>query len=170
MAFPCTWYQQQREAWESDTLTMQKHTMLVVKKAINFVNPGQTPVLEGDCPLYARQKLCHSYSQKRLGERQLMGTADLWHVSNSLLLGSHSKKLPSDILQFHSQSAPTELTEHIRVHWDDFSIFFRIWSCKLFSIGSSVFARYGSATYTSPRCPWQFHERSLCGPKKWQEV
>ena len=41
-----------------DTVSMQKHTMLVVKKAINFVNPGQTPVLEGDCTLYAHQKQC----------------------------------------------------------------------------------------------------------------
>ena len=31
--------------------------MLVVKKAIEFVNPGQVPVI-GDCPLYAQHKKC----------------------------------------------------------------------------------------------------------------
>ena len=36
---------------KADTIRMQKHAMLVVKKAIAFVNPGQIPVLEGDCPL-----------------------------------------------------------------------------------------------------------------------
>ena len=54
---------------KSDTLSMQKHAMLVVKKAITFVNPGQTPVLEGDCPLYSRQKRCQFLFPEEVGER-----------------------------------------------------------------------------------------------------
>ena len=40
---------------KASTMAMQKHSMVVVKKAIEFVNPGQVPVIEGDCPLYAQQ-------------------------------------------------------------------------------------------------------------------
>ena len=37
----------------ASTMAMQKHAMFVTKKAIEFVNPGHVPVIEGDCPLYA---------------------------------------------------------------------------------------------------------------------
>jgi len=43
---------------KASSMAMQKHSMLVVKKAIEFVNPGQVTVIEGDCPLYAQQKKC----------------------------------------------------------------------------------------------------------------
>ena len=201
-----------------------------VRQRFNFVNPGQTPVLEGDCPLYARQKRCQFLFPGEVGERQIVCMIGFLHsemcaqeVGGKLLGGSgwermfhlvkiftpggkHVKrmrdgylitlvwlellrqraydtycqsigphepldkweqriydmsptafywghivrKFPSDILQLHSQSAPRELAGHIRVHSDALSIFLRIWSHKLFSMGSSVFARYGSATYTSP--------------------
>ncbi|KAJ8371539.1 hypothetical protein AAFF_G00307400 [Aldrovandia affinis] len=42
---------------KASSTAMQKHSMLVVMKAIEFVNPGQVPVIEGDCPLYAQQKI-----------------------------------------------------------------------------------------------------------------
>ena len=35
----------------ASTKAMQKQAMLVIKEAIEFVNPGQVPVIEGDCPL-----------------------------------------------------------------------------------------------------------------------
>ena len=38
------------------SMAMQKHAMLVVAKATEFVNPGQVPVIVADCPLYALQK------------------------------------------------------------------------------------------------------------------
>ena len=65
---------------KSDTLSMQKHTMLVVKKAINFVNPGQTPVLEGACPLYARQKRCQFLLPEEVGERQIVCMVGFLHL------------------------------------------------------------------------------------------
>ena len=40
------------------SMAMQKHAMLMSKKATSFVNPGQIPVIVGDCPLYAIQKKC----------------------------------------------------------------------------------------------------------------
>ena len=40
----------------ASTMVMQKHAMLVIKKAIEFVNPGQVPVIEGDCPLYDNRR------------------------------------------------------------------------------------------------------------------
>ena len=42
----------------ASTKAMQKHAMFVIKKAIEFVNLGQVPVIEGDCPLYVQQKKC----------------------------------------------------------------------------------------------------------------
>ncbi|KAF5269349.1 hypothetical protein FQA39_LY08741 [Lamprigera yunnana] len=38
---------------KSATMAMQKHCMHIAMKATEFVNPGQIPVLMGDCPLYA---------------------------------------------------------------------------------------------------------------------
>ncbi|CAL8338996.1 unnamed protein product [Boreogadus saida] len=37
---------------------MQKHSMLVVMRATDFVNPGQIPVIVADFPLYMQQKKC----------------------------------------------------------------------------------------------------------------
>ena len=42
----------------ASTTALQKHAMFVIKKAIEFVNHGQVPAIEGDCPLYAQQKKC----------------------------------------------------------------------------------------------------------------
>ena len=65
---------------KSDTLSMEKHTMRVVKKAINFVNTGQTPVLEGDCPLYARQKRRQFLFPEEVGERQIVCMIGFLHL------------------------------------------------------------------------------------------
>ena len=65
---------------KADTLSMQKHAMLVTKKAIAFVNPGQTPVLEGDCPLYARQKRCQWLFPEELGEQQMVCIIGFLHL------------------------------------------------------------------------------------------
>ena len=37
-------------------LSMQKHAMLISKKAADFINSGHVPVIVGDCPLYDQQK------------------------------------------------------------------------------------------------------------------
>ena len=39
-----------------DCAVVQKYAMLISKKAADFINSGQVPVIVGDCPLYAQQK------------------------------------------------------------------------------------------------------------------
>ena len=40
----------------SNSLAMMRHSMMVIKKSVDFVNPGQTPVITADQPLYALLK------------------------------------------------------------------------------------------------------------------
>lgn len=54
--------------------------MLVVKKAIAFLNPGQIPVIEGDCPLYARQKRCQMLFPEELGEQNMVCMFGFLHL------------------------------------------------------------------------------------------
>lgn len=65
---------------KADTLSMQKHAMLVVKKAIEFLNPGQIPVIAGDCPLYARQKKCQLFFPDEIGEEKMVCMMGFLHV------------------------------------------------------------------------------------------
>ncbi|KAJ8378159.1 hypothetical protein AAFF_G00245450 [Aldrovandia affinis] len=53
---------------KASSMAMQKHSMLVVMKTIEFLNPGQVPVIEGDCPLYAQQKKCQWEYPNEVGE------------------------------------------------------------------------------------------------------
>ena len=55
----------------ASTKAMQKHAMFVIKKAIEFANPGQVPVIEGDCPLYAQQKKCQWAYPNEVGESKM---------------------------------------------------------------------------------------------------
>ncbi|KAL8613964.1 hypothetical protein ACOMHN_023200 [Nucella lapillus] len=51
---------------KASSMSMQKHAMQVVMKATEFVNPGQIPVIVGDCPLYVQQKKCQmAYSDEQ---------------------------------------------------------------------------------------------------------
>ncbi|KAL8591565.1 hypothetical protein ACOMHN_055532 [Nucella lapillus] len=54
------------------TMAMQKHAMLVVAKATDFVNPHQVPVIVGDCPLYALQKKCQWVFPEEVGEQKMV--------------------------------------------------------------------------------------------------
>lgn len=68
---------------KSATMAMQKHSMHIAMKATEFVNPGQIPVLVGDCPLYALQKKCQWVYPDEVGESKLvcfMGMLQLLHV------------------------------------------------------------------------------------------
>ena len=53
-------------------MAMQNHSMLMVKKAIECVNPGQVAVIEGDCPLYAQQKKCQWVFPEEVGESKMV--------------------------------------------------------------------------------------------------
>ena len=65
---------------KADTLSMQKHAMCIAKRAIDFVNPGQTPIIEGDCPLYARQKKCQLLFLEDLGEQSMVCRIGFLHL------------------------------------------------------------------------------------------
>ena len=54
--------------------------MLVVKKAIDFINPGQIPVIVGDCPLYAQQKKCQWVYPDEVGETKMVSFMGLLHI------------------------------------------------------------------------------------------
>ena len=51
---------------------MQKHFMLISKKAVDFVNPGQIPVIVGDCPLCAQQKKGQRRFPDEIGESTMV--------------------------------------------------------------------------------------------------
>ena len=61
-------------------MAMQKHSMIVVKKAIEFVNPGQVPVIEGDCPLYAQQKEFQWGYPDEIGESKMVCFMRFLHI------------------------------------------------------------------------------------------
>ena len=65
---------------KASTMAMQKHAMLVVKKSIDFINPGQIPVIVGDCPLYAHQKKCQWVYPDEVGESKMVSFMGLLHI------------------------------------------------------------------------------------------
>ena len=80
---------------KANTISMQKHAMTVIKKATEFVNPGQTPVIVGDCPLYALQKKCQWKFPNEVGESQMVCFLSFLHIempadkcAGNLLVGS----------------------------------------------------------------------------------
>ena len=50
---------------KASTMATQKHAMLVVKKAIDLINPGQIPVIVGDCLLYTNRRNVNGYTLTR---------------------------------------------------------------------------------------------------------
>ena len=54
--------------------------MTVVQKATEFLNPGQTPVIEGDCPLYARQRTCQWLFPDEVGEDKMVCMLGFLHL------------------------------------------------------------------------------------------
>ena len=69
---------------KADSFSMQKHVMTVVKKAIDFVNPGQTPIIEGDCPLYARLKRCQILFPNEVVEHNFVCMMGFLHLEMCL--------------------------------------------------------------------------------------
>ena len=61
-------------------MAMQKHAMHVVKKATEFVNPGQVPVIVGDCPLYAQQTKRQWAYQEEVGESKMVCFIGFLHI------------------------------------------------------------------------------------------
>lgn len=63
-----------------------KHVMLVVKKSIEFLNPGQTPVLGADQPLYAISKRLQWKFPSILGEDKYVLMMGALHIEDKVQL------------------------------------------------------------------------------------
>ena len=57
---------------EASSMAMQKHSMLVVMRATDFVNPGQIPVIVADFPQYMQQKKFQWKFPDEVGESKIV--------------------------------------------------------------------------------------------------
>ena len=69
---------------KASSVATQKHAILVAKKATDFINPGQVPVIVGDCPLYVQQKSSGSTVMKLVNRRCVLWVSSTlrWHPKN----------------------------------------------------------------------------------------
>ena len=81
---------------KASSMPMQKHVMLISKKATDFINLGQVPVIVGDCPLYIQQKKCQWKFPDEVGESKMVCYMGSLHIEmtsqqcgGELLAGSH---------------------------------------------------------------------------------
>ncbi len=63
-----------------------KHVMLLVKKSISFLNPGQTPVLGADQPLYSIAKQLQWQFPMILGEDKYVLLMGALHIEDKAQL------------------------------------------------------------------------------------
>ena len=61
-------------------MSMQKHATLISKKAADFINPGQVPVIVGNCPLYAQQKKCQWKFPDEVSESKMVCFMGFLHI------------------------------------------------------------------------------------------
>ena len=64
----------------ASSMSMQKHVMLISKKATDFINPGQVPVIVGDCPLYLQQEQCQWKFPDEVGESTMVCFMGFLHI------------------------------------------------------------------------------------------
>eukprot|EP00733_Pompholyxophrys_punicea_P000439 Pompholyxophrys_punicea_v1_NODE_121_length_3355_cov_8.294759.p1 type:complete len:312 gc:universal NODE_121_length_3355_cov_8.294759:1498-2433(+) len=67
------------------TFAMVKHGMTVIKKAIQFLNSGQIPVMEVDQPLFALAKLVQWKHPDQFGEQNFVVSFGQLHIEAALL-------------------------------------------------------------------------------------
>ena len=65
---------------KASSMSMQKHAMLISKKATDFIYPGQVPVIVSDCPLYAQQKKCQWKFPDEVGESKMVCFMGFLHI------------------------------------------------------------------------------------------
>ena len=65
---------------DSKSIAMIMHAMRSIKRFINFLNPGQIPVVALDQPLYAITKKYNEHGQMNLGKIIL-----LWFLADCIL-------------------------------------------------------------------------------------
>ena len=69
---------------KSASSAMMKHAMVLVVQAIRKINPGQTPVICGDQPLFALMKKVQWKFPERLGEDRLVVMMGSLHLEMSM--------------------------------------------------------------------------------------
>lgn len=69
---------------KSSDPAMVKHVMHIVKENIQFLNPGQTPVLGGDQPLYALAKQMQWKFPEILGEDKYVLMLSGLHIDDKI--------------------------------------------------------------------------------------
>ena len=65
---------------KASSMSLQKHVMLISKKATDFINPCQVPVIVGDCPLYVQQEKCQWKFPDEVGESKLVCFMGFLHI------------------------------------------------------------------------------------------
>jgi hypothetical protein len=62
------------------TMTMQKHALRKLSEAVEHLNSDQTPIVVGDCPVYAQMKKCQWTYPEEFGESKIVCFMGLLHV------------------------------------------------------------------------------------------
>lgn len=70
---------------DSKSVAMIKHSMNVVQQAASFVNPGQTPVIAFDQPLYAISKTIQWNWKENFGEEKFVIIMGALHIEMAAL-------------------------------------------------------------------------------------
>ncbi|KAF4094513.1 hypothetical protein G5714_024591 [Onychostoma macrolepis] len=109
---------------KASSMAMQKHSMLVVMKATEFVNPGQVPVIVADCPLYTLQKKCQWKFPDEVGESKIVCFMGFLHIEmmsqecgGKLLAGSGWDRMFALAKIFNTGVAASLLSgKHVKRH------------------------------------------------------
>ena len=64
-----------------------KHTLQVIKNAVTYINPGQTPVVAFDQPLHATAKKIQWHQRFEFGTSKLVVMMGSLHVEMAVLIG-----------------------------------------------------------------------------------
>ena len=72
---------------QSKSVAMIRHSMSMIKASVDMLNPGQTPVVAFDQPLYAIAKQIQWNWPDVYGEYKLAGCISKWQYSKYLASG-----------------------------------------------------------------------------------
>ena len=65
---------------EAATMSMQKHGMKMMMKATEYANPGQSPVLVADSPIYTILKKLQWMYPEEVGESKIVVVMGMLHL------------------------------------------------------------------------------------------
>ena len=72
----------------SNNPAMVWHGMKIIRQATNYINPGQTPVMEVDQPLFTLAKqLQWNFPRSEIGEDSFLVTLGALHIEKMLWMG-----------------------------------------------------------------------------------